>query len=294
MMNLAKILVPVDFSERSTAAVEHAVVLANKFDSELILLHSVPPGPYEHGFFEGGYNPSAIWPSQEEIEAKLGAQLADLASDKGRGRRIETVVSWGDPAAKIEEMAEHEQVDLLVMPTHGYGPFRRFVLGSVTAKVLHDLKCPVFTGAHVEEHPAKAKEPYECVACALDLGPHSEDVLRWAWEFTQAWKADLRVIHASPPVDDLPSDGPQRPADLRQAVNRMKTEQIEQLLNSIGATARIDVDCAETTELVTSAADEMVADVLVIGRSMDDSLIGRLRTHSLSLIRESPCPVISI
>lgn len=294
MLNLAKILVPVDFSERSTAAAEHAVVMANKFDSELIFLHAVPPGPYEHGFFEGGYNPSAIWPPQEEIEAKLGDQLAELASRTGRGRRIETVVSWGDPAAKIEEMAEHEQVDLIMMPSHGYGPFRRFALGSVTAKVLHDLKCPVFTGAHVEELPESATEPYECIACAIDLGPHSEAVLRWAWGFAQVWQADLRVIHASPPVENLPSDGPQFPANLRETVNKMKAEQIEELLRSIGATARVDADCADTTDFVTSAADEMVADLLVIGRSMDDSLIGRLRTHSLSLIRESPCPVISI
>ncbi len=39
------------------------------------------------------------------------------------------------------------------MPTHGYGPFRRFILGSVTAKVLHDADCPVWTGVHLEEAP---------------------------------------------------------------------------------------------------------------------------------------------
>jgi len=294
MLSLAKILVPVDFSERSTAAAEHAVVLANKFDSELIFLHAVPPGPYEHGFFEGGYNPSAIWPSPEEIEARLADQLAELASRTGRGRTIETVVAWGDPTAKIEQMAEHEQVDLIMMPSHGYGPFRRFALGSVTAKVLHDLKCPVFTGAHVEELPPLAEEPYQRIACAIDLEPHSEAVLRWAWGFAQVWDADLHVIHASPPVDALPAEGLYHPANLRETVNQMKTEQIEQLLRSIGAAARIDVDCADTTDFIASAADEMVADLLVIGRSMDDSLIGRLRTHSLSLIRESPCPVISI
>lgn len=294
MLKLAKILVPVDFSERSTAAAEHAVAMANKFDSELIFLHCVPPGPYEHGFFEGGYNPSAIWPSREEIEAKLADQLAELASKTGRGRRIESVVSWGDPAAKIEEMAEHEQVDLIMMPSHGYGPFRRFALGSVTAKVLHDLKRPVFTGAHVEELPESATEPYECVACAIDLGPHSEAVLRWAWSFAQAWNAELHVIHAAPPIDETPSDGPHLPANLRETLNRVKSEQVQDLMESIGATGRVDVDCADTADFVASVAGEILADVLVIGRSMDDSLIGRLRTHSMNLIRESPCPVISI
>ena len=59
MLKLQKILVPVDFSERSTAAAEHAVVMAERFNSELIFLHAVPPGPYEHGFFEGGFSASA-------------------------------------------------------------------------------------------------------------------------------------------------------------------------------------------------------------------------------------------
>ena len=56
MFALKKILVPVDFSERSTAAAEHAAVMAKRFDAELIFQHVVPPGPYEHGFVEGGYN----------------------------------------------------------------------------------------------------------------------------------------------------------------------------------------------------------------------------------------------
>ena len=294
MLELAKLLVPIDFSKRATAAAEHAAALASKFDSELIFLHAVPPGPYEHGFFEGGYEPSAIWPSQEEIEAKLAGQLAELAERTGRGRRIESVVSWGDPASKIEEMAEHEQVDLIVMPSHGYGPFRRLALGSVTAKVLHDLACPVFTGAHVEELPESATHPYGCVACAVDLEPHSRDVLSWAWGFARAWQADLQVIHAAPPVDELPTEAGAVPAKLRETLNQVRTEQVQELLDSIGATARIEVDCADINEFVTGVAKETVADVLVIGRSMDQSLLGRLRTHSFALIRDAPCPVISI
>lgn len=294
MLSMDKILVPVDFSERSTPAAGHAVAMAAKFDAELIFLHAVPPGPYEHGFFEGGFTASAVWPQREEIEAKLGEELAGLASRVGRGRPIECLVVWGDPAAKIEETAEHEQVDLILMPSHGFGPFRRFALGSVTAKVLHDLHCPVFTGAHVEELPESAAEPYELVSCAIDLGPHSEAVLRWAWEFAGAWDASLHVIHAAPPVDALHTEGERPAAEAREAVNKAMIDEVGALLSKIGAEARIDVDCAPTVDFVAAAAREVLADVLVIGRSTDKSLIGRLRTHSHAIIRESPCPVISI
>src|SRR6266700_8075747 len=71
---------------------------------------------------------------------------------------FETVVTArmileGAPSQVIADYAAKEKVDLIMMPTHGYGPFRRFLLGSVTAKALHDVDCPVWTSAHVAEKP---------------------------------------------------------------------------------------------------------------------------------------------
>lgn len=295
MLTLKKLLIPVDFSERSTAAAEHAAAMAARFDSELIFQHVVPPGPYEHGFVEGGYSPGAVWPSREEMEERLLEQMQQLISNTARGRLVEPVISWGDPITEIERMASREQVDLIMMPTHGYGPFRRFALGSVTTKVLHDLSFPIFTGAHVEELPESADAPYEVIVCAIDLQPHSEQVLRWAWGFTQAWKADMIVVHAAPSIDAAPVDGVRIPTGLRESVNRERTAEIEEMLAKIGASAaRIDVDCADAVRYVLDAAKASVADALIIGRSADDSLLGRLRADSAALIREAPCPVISI
>ncbi|MBI1356911.1 MAG: hypothetical protein GC160_21435 [Acidobacteria bacterium] len=294
MFRLKKILVPIDFSERSTAAAEHAAAIAGRFDAELIFQHVVPPGPYEHGFIEGGYSPASVWPDREEMEARLLDQMQALVTKTAGGREVIQVVSWGDPAAEIERLAEHEQVGLIVMPTHGYGPFRRFALGSVTTKALHDLRFPVLTGAHVPEPPTAAK-PYELVVCAVDLGPHSSVVLRWAAGFAKAWDAELLVVHAAPALDATPADGQYFPADLRQSVIRDKTAEIQELLDGIGvAGARIDVDCAATVRYVVEAVQESRADALVIGRSADDSLLGRLRADSSALIREAPCPVISV
>jgi hypothetical protein len=57
----------------------------------------------------------------------------------------------GDPASIITEYAARNRVDLIMMPTHGYGTFRSLLLGSVTAKVLHDAECPVWTGVHTAD-----------------------------------------------------------------------------------------------------------------------------------------------
>ena len=56
-----------------------------------------------------------------------------------------------------------------MMPTHGRGPFRRFVLGSVTAKVLHDAPCPVWTSAHLDENSTPMPSNLSNILCAVDL-----------------------------------------------------------------------------------------------------------------------------
>ena len=55
--------------------------MAARFDAELIFQHVVPPGPYEHGFIEGGYNVSSVWPSREEMEERLLEQMQELVAN---------------------------------------------------------------------------------------------------------------------------------------------------------------------------------------------------------------------
>ncbi len=292
MLNLKTILVPVDFSERSTAAAEHAVVMADRFGAALLFVHVIPLSAYEYSAFEGGHYSGALWPSEPEMEAKLAEQMDGLT--ERLSRPIEKIVLKGDPPTKIEQLATERQADLIMMPTHGYGPFRRFVLGSVTTKVLHDLSCPVFTGAHVPEIAPYAEPPYRRVACAVDLREHSECVLRWAWGFAQAWDAELSVIHAAPLLDATPANGQYFTAELRDMLIRGKQEDLDELLEKVGCQAKTYVECDEVSHFVPAAAGDAKADILIIGRTPLRGILGRLRTHAYALIREAPCPVISV
>lgn len=294
MLNMNKILVPVDFSERSTVAAEHAVVMANHFGSELIFAHVIPFSPYHYAAFESGLYVGTSWPSQPEMEAALEKKMSAFVAGVSSGRKVTEVVAKGDPAKKIEEIAAENKADLIILPTHGYGPFRRFILGSVTSKVLHDVTCPVFTGSHVSEVPVFGSKPYKRVACAIDLGGHSEAVLRWAAEFARSWDTDLVAIHAAPLLDAAPAQGQFYSAELRQGLIRSRRERIEELLHSTGCEAEVRVEVDEVSHYVPSVVRDVHADVLVIGRTPPSGLLGRLRTHAYALIRESPCPVISI
>jgi nucleotide-binding universal stress UspA family protein len=294
MLKLKTIAVPIDFSERSIKAAEHAVVLAKHFHSQLIFLHVIPPSPLEYAGFEGGSYTGAVWPSGEDIRRSAEKQMDALVQSISTDRPLEKIIIEGSPSRMIEQLVEDRQVDLLMMPTHGYGPFRRFVLGSVTAKVLHDVTCPVFTGAHIPEVTDFNPDPYKRIACAVDLGEHSEAVLRWAWDFAQAYEEDLTVIHAAPPMEVGGTYGEWFPPESRQSLIEAAKGEVEKLVRKVGCKADIRVDCADVARYVRDVADEAYADVLIIGRSPKHGVLGRLRTHAYALIRESPCPVISV
>jgi nucleotide-binding universal stress UspA family protein len=294
MLEIKKLLVPVDFSPRSEAAAKHAAAIAAHFDAEILFLYAVPHGPYEHGLFEAGFNAGAVWPAAEEIESAVAAQLKEFMDRTAPKAKRFAQVASGGAAEKIREAAEQEQVDLIIMPTHGYGPFRRFILGSVTAKVLHDVSFPVLTGAHVEEIPEGEVRPYRVIACAVDSAPHSQVVLSWARDFSGSVGAELHVIHAAPAIEALPGEPEHWPADLAQTIAAARREQVEELMALFGAKGQVHVSCDDVRTYVPDVAAEIGADLLVIGRSPHEGTIGRLRSHSMSLIRESPCPVVSI
>jgi nucleotide-binding universal stress UspA family protein len=177
MLPLAKILLPVDFSARSVGAVHCAQRLAQRFSSEIILLHVLAPVQYRLGDTEmGGVMLGDLYRAQIE---GLTAELDAFQREELAGGNVRRLVLEGDPAGRIVEFAQQEKVNLIMMPTHGHGTFRRFLLGSITAKVLHDAACPVWTGVHIAEAAAHPSSSTRCSA-RWTWVPQSERALKWA------------------------------------------------------------------------------------------------------------------
>ena len=294
MLTIQHILVPVDFSDRSIVAAEHAVELAKKFDARLLFAHFVPPSPYEYAAFDEGFFAASSWPNLEQVRESLERRMQQLIDRVKPSGTVQTVIQRGDPVREIESLIEQRAVDLAVMPSHGYGPFRRFVLGSVVSKVLHDVKIPVFTGAHVPELTSVDPDPYKRIACAIDLHEESEDVLRWAWGLAEACQQDLIVIHAAPRVEVGGTYGNWFPPETRDAIEKGAREAVDDLLAKVGCKAEVHVRSAEPVSYIREKAEEGYADILVIGRDTQAGPLRGLREHAMAIIREAPCPVISV
>ncbi len=288
MFTIAKILLPIDFSTRATDAANAAAAVAERFGSEITLLHVVTPGlnlPLPTSAQMRVLHGCAREEAEEEMEAFRSNEWGHLA--------VKRVLREGDPAKTIVEFAGSEHADLIMMPTHGYGPFRRLLIGSVTAKVLHDASCPVWTAVHTPDTASGILAKPRRIACAVDLGPQSSNILSWASRLSWEFGAPLSVIHVVTSLDPRLQDYGLSPEWRGHVINEARAE-LARLMETAGAQGDIHVEVGPIVSGVADVARELRADLLVIGRSAHNSIAGSLPTNAYAIIRESPCPVLGV
>jgi nucleotide-binding universal stress UspA family protein len=290
MLSIKKILLPLDFQEASVPVVHQVATLARHFRSEVVLAHVVTPLSYAAGMLPGDYVPinlddlhkQLIRAAQNNLDNALGSELAGLT--------VSRVLLEGDPANEIVKAARDEKADLIGLPTHGYGGFRRFLLGSVTAKVLHDSEIPVWTAAHIAENPAR-EFTIRQILCAIDLSEHSARTLKVAAELASEFNARLTLANITP-VDEVYIDAISEPdTDWKLSFTEAAKGKVAQLQKEAGTTAEVYIGHGDVPVVLHHAAKQTKADVLVMGRHASGA---RLHSTGYGIIRESPIPVLSI
>ena len=290
MLNLAKILLPTDFSARSKIAAQEAGLLARRLHSELTLLHvnnGVSPTQVALGARAGS---SASTAPVDQRTAAAYAELNTFATKELEGIPVKRLMCSGDPAKVIIEYAHAEHLDLIFMPTRGRDLFRQFLLGSVTAKVLHDAECPVWTGAHLEQQAVVDPTKVRHVICAVDFGPQSAKALHWAADFAAEFGAQLTVVHAV-----FPTVLPERYTfQWHEEAHTEARDRLHALLTQAGVRADALVVRGDTPKALRAAVQQKEGTLLVIGRRPVPSKQGRLGSDAYGIICHAPCPVVSI
>jgi nucleotide-binding universal stress UspA family protein len=142
-MQFRHILAPTDFSNYSKQAVASALELAKKFGAKLSILHVIELPPYP---VEGYVPPSLTATFLEDLERQASQELAQVVPEaESAGVDVVRQVAVGSPYQKIIDMAEAEQVDLIVMATAGRTGFSRLIMGSIAERVVRTASCPVLT-----------------------------------------------------------------------------------------------------------------------------------------------------
>ena len=203
MASIDRVLCPIDFSEGSTHALEQAAAVAGWYKARLTALHVYSPPVPVPGL-------PVDRAADSELQHSCGEATLFVESVLGSGTGVDVFVDAGEPVRSILDRADRLPADLIVMGTHGASGFQRWLLGSVTEKVLRKATCPVLTvppRAHVT-----SRLPFARVLCAVDFSEWSVAAVELASSLAQQSGASLELLH----VVEWPWEEPPAPlfADL--------------------------------------------------------------------------------
>jgi nucleotide-binding universal stress UspA family protein len=253
------------FSRRCAWALRYVVRLASEFGSQLVFLNV------------GQENDATT------LETFVSSEIGATAH--------KSVVLDGDPAGRIIQFAHETKADLIVMPTY-HGRYRTFLIGSVTAKVLHDVDCPVLMGVHHYDDSPGIPDAFRNVVCAVDERSGCVPLLHWARDLTSILGARLRLVHAIPAVDEISENRGE--IEVRRYLLAEARKHFSAHFVAESEQPTVDLRGGEIAKVIRESALGDQADLVIIGRGHADRALGRLRTHTYSIIRSSPCPVISV
>ncbi len=297
MLNIKKILLPVDFPKVSLRVVHQAAALAHHFHSEIVMLHVVTPQSHAAGVPDGpelaGWDLlAAILGETEKSQAEKSEaekRLDQPLRPALEGLAIRCVLLKGEPVQAILQTARAEKADLIMMPSHGFA-FNRFLLGSVTAKVLYGTECPVWTGAHAEESPT-TEFAIRNVLCAVELSPRSHKVVSWAAQIAAEFAAHLTLAHVTASVEIWgPGGNYANPRWKRELVGDA-AQHLARLQENASVTADVFIGSGDVPDVLSQAAKQTQADLLVIECYPYG---GNLRIHGYAIICAVPIPVLSV
>lgn len=296
MVQIERLLVPTDFSEASSHALPHALEIARKFKAEVIMIHVRTPfpgssGQPEHEFFDGA-----------KYEAYVERELEERSKEAGPEIQIRTAVKHNISAASgILEFAQENDMDMVVMGTHGGSALAHFFLGSVAEKVVRYSPVPVLTVAP-SRSDYRQDAVYKRILVPFDFSKHSRDAAKSAKLISDRYGARLQVVYVIE-QEVLPGHHRAWKESVSRDAPELAAEAEKALVDGLGEAGIHDVEvCVEVgtgdgkahTSIVRFAKDHE-ADLIVMGThglsGFERMLLGSTTER---VVRIAPCPVLTL
>ncbi|HEU5062211.1 MAG TPA: universal stress protein [Solirubrobacterales bacterium] len=275
-----KLLVGYDGSAGGRDALELTRVLAEASGASVLVVTVLPYGPLPipYEILEEG-EAEQVRPAQEEAKRELGGLAVEVRAFGG-----------GSPAAVINDLAEREQVDTIVVGSPHRGPVGRALIGSVADGLLHGAPCEVV--AAPRGYAADQHGPFRTIAVAYDDSDEAKAALRRAEGLALTCRATIVIYTASAPPTVVPGATgyvPAMPPDAGSIV----TEAVRTVDERLAATGRALSGPPAT--VIAEACEEAGADLLVVGsRGYGPVRRALLGSVSTQLLRKAPCPVLVV
>lgn len=298
MIEIKRILCPVDYSAHSRRAADYACAIARWYGATVTGLHVLEPIPslLPPRASDGLYPPFAF--TQEDLK-QFQTRLETFMRDGAAARPVEALVVEGGVSMEIVRIAREIAADLIVMGTHGRSGVDRLLLGSTTEKLLRKTPCPLLTVPPHAPDAVPAPALFRRILCAVDFSPSSLRALSFAASLAEEADARLCVIHiVEPPsvFEPVPmgaSGGAASAEEVRAGARR-------RLDGVVSRDARVDSHVSEVVmsgkpyrEIVREATAQ-ASDLIVMGAH--GGMLGALAFGSTTnhVVREATCPVLTL
>jgi nucleotide-binding universal stress UspA family protein len=301
VIEIRRILCPVDFSDHSRRALDHAIAIARWYESTVTVLHVFSPAPVA-AFRPGRVVLEPIVLTDVDRDGLLADVRAFAETESAPGITIDAVVREGDTAREVLEQATSMKADLLVIGTHGRSGFERLVLGSVAEKVLRKARCPVMTvPRRLPDAVPAGPVVYKRILCPVDFSESSLHALRYATSLAQEADGQLTVLHvvahefeyiAASEYDDALTIG-QSLKEREVALRR----RLQDIVASAPEFCRVEslMTHGRPWREVLRIADEQESDLIAMGvqgrGAADLMFFGSTTQH---VVRDASCPVLTL
>lgn len=297
MVEIKRILCPIDFSEASAHAAAHAVAIARWFGSSITALHVYNPVflPVPGLTIAGYRGEPTLEPAEKDDFMR---RLIDAVPGMPEGRAPAAQVAIGPPPIEIVRAAGALPADLIVMGSHGATGFEYLVLGSVTEHVLRHARCPVLI-VPPRVHATSAL-PFTRLVVAVDFSDWSIVALETAWRLAQEANARVTLVHAIEWDADRElraaahAATPEAPDPIAAAIRSRLCGLVPDAVRE-WCQPEVRVVRGQPFRAILQIADDVRADLIVMGlhgRSPVNLAIFGSTTNQV--VRRATCPVLTV
>ena len=280
VLNIKKILVPVDFSLTSMKALEQAAFLAKKNGAEITLLHVVDYIMPHSNIYYFTIPRSAEY--EGTVLKECESQLQKLA-DKIKLRdsvTVNAITVPGKPREAIIKTADEIKADLIIMGTHGVSGFREFMIGSNAIRVISEASCPVLS---IQQ---SAEPGFKKILIPFRNRPHSREKVDYAIEMAEMYGASLYVLG----ID----------AEMSEETHgklQLQAEQIKKIAEGHHLVCETKViDGSYLAEEILNFAKQEKADLILVMSDLDKMSVSDyiMGPFAQQIVNHSHIPILSV
>ena len=297
---IKNVLFATDFSDVSEAALPYVTALSLRYGSTVHVVHVLP----DVGLLRpGAPDPAMFGAIYEEVHSGAQEKIQQLAK-RLKGFPHKTYVRHGEVIDVVKRIVEEQQIDLLVLGTHGRTGLGKLLMGSVAEQIFRQANCPVLTvgpGVPVTQKVRESRHDHELppvqvkfgnILYATDFKPDAEEGSSYALSLAREFNAHLTLLHV---IEDFGEQLHDRPGPIETAL-----EKLEELLpdrEGLRYAPEFVAEYGLPADQILQTANEYEAELIILGVRPTSS--GGAATHfgrsvAHKVVAGANCPVLTI